>query len=509
MRGLASNNDRIAKNVSLLYFRMLLLTLVSLYTSRVILDALGVVDYGIYNVVGGVVTMFTVLSGSLSAAITRFLTYAMGKGDRKKLEKVFSLSITIQFILIVIILILGETIGIWFVNTHLIIPHERIAAANWCYQLSLLALCVNLFSIPYNAAIVAHERMKVFAYISIFEAIIRLAIALTVKISPIDRLIYYAALIVVLSIVVRIYYGIYCKRNFAECTYHYGISDKNLFKEMFSFAGWNLIGSSSYIIREHGGTIITNLFFGPVINAARAISTKVSTVITSFVQNFMVALNPQITKNFASGNKDYMMSLIYRGSRFSYYILFIISLPILLSTNFLLGIWLKEVPECTTIFVQLTLIFGLSECLSNPLITAMLATGNIKNYQIAVGGITLLNIPVSYILLTLGASPESVLIVAIVISQICLFVRIYMLRPMIGLSSNNYICKVYVNVCIVSIIATIIPLIISQLLAEGWKSFIVLTTISMLSSVLTIYYVGCNQIERTYIVSKVRSLIGK
>ena len=301
----SNNNKRIAKNTLLLYFRMLLMMLVSLYTSRVVLKALGVEDYGIYNVVGGVVAMFSVLSGSLSTAISRFLNFELGKEDKKGLEKVFSSSVTIQFGLSLIVLLLAETIGLWFLNNKMVLPEDRVYAANWVFQLSLITFVLNLISIPYNAAIVAHERMSAFAYISIMEAVGKLLVAYIIVMSPIDRLIMYSVMLTGIAGFIRIAYGIYCKRNFEECRYHY-IYDKTLLYKMFKFAGWNFIGASSSILRDQGGNIVINLFCGPAVNAARAIASQVNIAINSFVSNFMIALNPQITKSYASGNHSYM-----------------------------------------------------------------------------------------------------------------------------------------------------------------------------------------------------------
>jgi len=503
MQNEQSNSKRIAKNTLLLYFRMMLLTVVSLYTSRVILNALGVIDYGVYNVVGGVVTMFSVLSGSLTAAITRFLTFEMGTGNRQRLKAVFSTSVTIQILIMLIVLLFAETLGLWFVNEKLVIPPDRLAAANWCYQFSVITFCVNLISVPYNAAIVAHERMSAFAYISIFQAVGILGIALSVSHVTFDALIFYSFLVALLSVLIRIIYGIYCKYHFEECTYRL-VLDKSLMREMFSFAGWNFIGSSSYIVRDQGGTILTNLFFGPSLNSARAIAIKVSATVTSFVQNFMVALNPQITKSYASGDRDYMMKLIFQGARLSYYILLLLSIPIILNTHYILVIWLKLVPEYAARFIQLILVFALSESLSNPLITAMLATGNIRNYQIVVGLVSFLNIPLSYVLLLYGGPPETVLVVAIVLGQCCLFARLLMLRPMIGLSIRRFMKDVYLNILIVSVAAFVVPFMANRLMPEGLLRFVLISALSVSMTMLSILYVGCSRSDRTYLYSQIQ-----
>ncbi|OKZ21174.1 MAG: hypothetical protein BHV77_08760 [Bacteroides sp. 43_108] len=508
MENVSANNKRIAKNTLLLYFRMLLTMAVSLYTSRVVLSTLGVEDYGIYNVVGGIVAMFSVISGSLSAAISRFITYELGKGDKKALERIFSSAVTIQLTLGIIILILAEAIGVWFLNAKMNIPESRMYAANWVFQLSTITFIINLISVPYNAAIIAHERMSAFAYISILEVSAKLLIVYMLLLSSIDRLIFYAILMTSVALIIRFVYGYYCKRHFEECSYHF-IFDATLLKRMFGFAGWNFIGSCSAILRDQGGNIVINLFCGPAVNAARGIAYQVNSAVNGFVSNFMVALNPQITKSYASGDREYMMTLIYQGARLSFYILLMLSLPVIINVDYILELWLKMVPDHTTLFVQLVLIFAMSESISNPLITAMLATGNIRNYQIVVGGLQMLNLPISYILLRNGCIPETVLIVAICISQCCLLARLYMLKGMIGLSVREYMNKVYFNVLAVTILSAIIPCFLSYYLHETFISFIMICAISVICTFSVIYFVGCNRNERKFILSEITAIKDK
>lgn len=498
-------NKRIAKNTLLLYIRMLFLMIVSLYTSRVVLNALGVEDFGIYNVVGGIVAMFNVLSGSLSAAISRFITYELGKENLKNLNKIFSSAVTIQLGLAIIIILLAETIGLWFLNIKMNIPEIRMEAANWVFQFSILTFAISLISVPYNASIIAHEKMSAFAYISILEAVGKLTIAYLIVISPIDKLIFYAILMCIVALIIRLTYGNYCKRHFSECTYHF-IWDKQLLKQMFSFAGWNFIGASSAVLRDHGGNIVINLFCGPSVNAARGIAFQVNNAINQFIVNFMTALNPQITKSYAAGDKEYMMTLIFQGARLSFYMLFLLSLPILINTHYILELWLKTVPKHAVLFVQLILTFALSESISQPLITAMLATGKIRNYQIIVGGLQMLNLPISYLLLRLGFFPESVIIVAICISQCCLAARLIMLRRMIGISIRNYLKKVYFNIITVSIVAFTLPFFSAQYMPESFINFIIISSIATICTISSIYFIGCNYQERQFIQQKLNSI---
>lgn len=504
----SDNNKRIAKNTLLLYFRMLFMMVVSLYTSRVILNALGVEDFGIYNVVGGVVAMFTVISGSLSAAISRFITYELGKGDQSKLNKIFSASVTIQLLLSLIIVVLIESVGVWFLNAKMTIPGERMTAANWVLQFSIVTFVINLISVPYNAAIIAHERMSAFAYISILEAVCKLTIAFLIMVSPMDKLIFYAILMCMVSVIVRFTYGHYCKKHFAECTYHFHW-DADILKKMFGFAGWNFIGASSAVLRDQGGNIVINLFYGPTVNAARGIAIQVNSAIMGFVSNFMTALNPQITKSYASGDREYMMTLIFQGARLSFYMLLLLSLPVLVNTHYILVLWLKLVPEHAVLFVQLILIFAMSESISNPLITAMLATGKIRNYQIVVGGLQMMNLPISYVCLRFGCIPETVLVVAIAISQCCLAARLYMLRGMIGLSSIQYMKKVYFNVIAVALLSVMIPAILSKYMEESFLSFAILSLLAMACTIAVEFYVGCNGKERAFVIEKVGAAIRK
>ena len=503
-----ANSKRIAKNTLLLYLRMLFMMLVSLYTSRVVLNALGVEDYGIYNVVGGVVAMFSILSGSLSAAISRFITYELGRGDKTRLSDIFSTSVNIQIGLSFAVLLLAETLGLWFLNEKMFIPENRIHAAHWVYQLSLLTFVINLISVPYNACIIAYEKMSAFAYISILDALGKLAIAFLILRSPIDKLVFYAILMCLVALIVRYAYGRYCKRHFEECQYRFKVSVA-LYKEMAGFAGWNFIGATSAVLRDQGGNIIINLFFGPSVNAARGLAVQVSHAVTGFVGNFMTALNPQITKSYATGDRDYMMTLVFQGARLSFYMLLLLSLPVLVNTHYILALWLKVVPQHSVLFVQLALIWAMCETISSPLITVMLATGKIRDYQIVVGGLQMLNLPISYVLLRIGCIPEMVTIVAISISQVCLAARLYMLRKMVGLSVRTYMKKVYLNIIVVALLSAVIPVYLSYAMEKSFGNFIVLCLVSLCCTSVSILYIGCNRYERKFVASKTRTLCSK
>ena len=499
-------SKRIVKNTILLYVRMFVTMAVGLFTSRVILNSLGISDFGIYNVVGGFVGMFSLISGSLSSAIGRFITFELGNGNLRKLKAIFSTSVNIQIIFIVIVIMAAEIFGVWFLNEKMVIPDDRFYAANWVFQISLIGLAFDMLSVPYNACIIAHEKMSAFAYISIYEVIAKLLIAWLVVVSPIDRLIFYAILICLVSLSVRIIYGSYCSRNFVECKYRF-LLDRKLLKEMFSFAGWNFIGTSSAMLREQGGNLVINLFCGPTVNAARAIALQVNSAVSRFYSSFMMAVGPQITKSYAAKDFEYMTSLIHQSARFSFFLLFFLSLPIIVNVDYILQIWLQVVPEHTSNFVILVMIFTMCESLSNPLITVMLATGRIRNYQIVVGGLQMLNLPISYVLLRMGCVPESVLIVAICLSLICLLSRLVMLKRMINLSPSLYFSKVLFPIAKVFIIAAIIPIIVSYELPDDLMSFFMNCMIACVCSATTIYFVGCNANERKMVKRKLQLLL--
>lgn len=505
----AVNNKRIAKNTLLLYVRMLFMMIISLYTSRVVLNALGVEDYGLYDVVGGVVAMFSAISGTVNAAISRFITFEIGTGDVSKLKKVFSTSVNLQIGMSILVVVLAETVGLWFLNNKIVIPEHRIIAANWCYQFSILTFIIGLLSTPYNAAIVAHERMSAFAYFAIFEAMGRLAVAWSIAVCIYDRLIFYAIVLAIFALVVRVAYAVYCKRIFVECTYSF-VYDMSLLKQMSTFIGWAFVGVSAWALKLYGTKIIINIFFGPIVNAAQAIATQVEQAVSRFVTNFMMALNPQITKSYATGDRDYMFSIMYKGARFSFYILLLLGLPLFLNTDYILLLWLKNVPDHSVLFVQLSLLLAMVGSIRNPLVTAHIATGKIKRYQIVVSGIDILNIPVSYCFFSLGAIPESVLIVAIVISISCFFAGLIVLRGMIGLNVMSYIRNVVLNVLLVSLCATVIPILTKLLINDkSFLSFIFVTLIAICSTFMAEMYVGCTKGERALVSNQIKKVITK
>ena len=503
----AENTKRIAKNTLMLYVRMLFSMLVSLYTSRVVLNALGVEDYGIYNVVGGFVVMFSLISSSLSASVSRFLTFELGRGDMERLKETFSTSLLIHLVLAGVVFVLAETVGIWFLNTQMTIPAERLYAANWVFQASVLSFMFGLSSVPYNASITSHERMSAFAYIGILDVVLRLLIVLFIAYAPFqfDRLIVYSLLLVCVGMSLQCIYLWYCRKNFEECRFRLHFN-KERWKEMSAFAGWNFIGCTAGLLKDQGVNILLNLFMGPVVNAARGIAVSVNTAVSGFAGNFMAAVNPQITKSYAAEDREYMFSLVERGSRFSFYIMLILALPILFETEFILTLWLKQFPEHTVNFVRLILLLTLCDVLSNTLITLQLATGKIRYYQIAVGGVLLMNFPLSYLCLWMGFPPESTILVAILISLACLLLRLLFLRSMVGLPVRHYLRNVCGNVVGIAIMAALFPILVYCMMHEGWLRFMVITLVCFISVGIVVYFIGCTKSERKFILDKMLAI---
>ena len=503
-----ADNKRIAKNTLMLYFRMFLTMGVSLYTSRIVLNTLGVEDFGIYNVVGGVVTMFSFLNAAMSSATQRFLSFELGKENYKQLQKVFSMSLNIHVLIASVIFVLAETIGLWFLNAKLNIPAERMEAANWVYQFSILSFMVTVISVPYNAMIIAYERMNVYAYVSILEVVLKLIIVFMLQWFGYDKLKFYAILVFSISLLIRLVYGIYCNRNFKESRYVFSW-DKSLYTTLMSYAGWNLWGNVAGVMFTQGINILLNIFFGPAINAARGIAYQIRGAVTGFVTNFQMAMNPQIIKSYASGNQNYMHQLIFQGAKYSFFLLLLLSLPILFETPLILKIWLKIVPDYTVIFTRLVLVNILIDCISGPLMTAAQASGKIKVYQSVVGGLLILILPISYLFLKLGYSPQVTLYVSISISIIALFSRLWILRPLVHLSILKFTQFVLVPILMVSLVAVIPPLLTTYFMNPGILAFFIVSSISVLSVLLSIYSLGLERKERVYMKNKVRQYLFK
>lgn len=502
------NNKRIAKNTLLLYVRTLFIMLVTLYTSRVVLNTLGVSDYGIYNVVGGVVAMFGFINASMSSATQRYITFALGKGDIADLRKIFSTALQIHVLIAALIVVLGETVGLWFMYTQMQIPADRMDAAFWVLQCSILSTVVMIISVPYNADIIAHERMSAFAYISIIEAVLRLAIVYLLLAFSYDKLILYAFLTLAVQLLIRFCYSSYCNKHFPESKYRH-VWDKFLFKEMTGFAGWGMFSSLSGILSGQGLNMLLNVFFGPVVNAARAVAVQVQNAILQFIGNFQMAINPQITKTYANGEMEDMHKLMFRSARFTFYLLFVVSLPVLFETNFILTVWLKTVPENTVIFLRIMICVSLLYPLSNPLIIANQATGQVRNFQFVSGLILLFILPVSYICLSFGLPAYSVFVVHFIMEFTTLFYRLRLLRSSINIRFIDYFKNVFFRVVLVVAISIIIPIAIYNYMGNTIIRFFLICIICILSVGLSAYTVGLSHNERLFIKSKAIYIFNK
>ncbi|MCD2448853.1 oligosaccharide flippase family protein [Methylicorpusculum oleiharenae] len=479
---------------------------VSLYTSRIVLNTLGVEDFGIYNVVGGFVTLFGFLNSSMASGTQRFLSFEIGQKDFTQLAKVFSMCVNIHFIIALVILILAETIGLWAVNTQLTLPTERMEATLWVYQFSILAFLVNVVSVPYNAAIIAHERMNVFAWVSIIDVGLKLLIVFMLQWFGFDKLKLYAVLMFSIALIIRIIYGIYCRRNFPESRFRF-FWDKPLFKTLMGFAAWNLWGNVAFAMYSQGINILLNIFFGPAVNAARGIAYQVQGSVNGFVHNFQMAMNPQITKSFAANDLQYMHQLIFQGAKYSFYLLFLLSLPILLETEIILELWLNTVPDYTIIFTQLVIVNILIESISGPLMTAAQASGKIKLYQSIVGGLLISILPISYVFLKQGYPPEVTIYINIIVSVIALIFRLIIVSHLVRLSVTGYLVKVVLRVFSVTIFSIIPPLLMHTILLPGFQRLLVVGIYSTISALLVIYVVGFKNNERIFIKNKLTYLL--
>ena len=427
-QGLPEDSKRIARNTLLLYVRMLLLLFIGLFTSRVVLAALGETDYGVYNAVGGMVTVFTFLTASISSAISRFLAFELGKGgEATRMRKLFSAGIAIQLVFALVLVILAETAGLWFLHHRMNIPDGRMGAAEIVLQCSLVALVIQLLAVPYNAAIIAREKMSAFAFISLLEAGLKLAVALMVKYCLNDRLVLYAFLMAAVALVVRMSYGYYCRRHFPESRGKL-IVDSSLLREIFSFSGWSFFGSSSYVLNTQGVTILVNIFFGVALNAARGVALQIENIAKQFVSNFLTAINPQITKSWASGNRDYCFSLVAKGVKFSLLVILAFFLPLFFEAECALDLWLAKVPAHSADFVRLALVGLLVDMVGNPLLTLILATGKVRNYYLLTGLTSYLCLPLAWLAFKLGAPVEWSYVSFILIYLIVLLERFIMAR---------------------------------------------------------------------------------
>ena len=500
----ASDSKRLAKNTILLYGRTLLVMLITLYTSRVVINALGVDDYGISNIVGGFVGFFSIISGTLVATTQRYLNFELGKTDGAQPQKIFGASMCIHILLAIILLVVLESAGFWFLNSRLNIPLDRLYAANWVFQFSILAFLVSILSTPYTAVIIAHEKMSAFAYISLLDVSLKLLVAYLISCTNWDKLIVYSFLMLCIALTDQLVYWIYAKKYFNEARFSI-VKDKVLYKEMFGFAGMNFIGAFASILANQGLDIVLNLFFGVAINAARGISNQILNAVIRFVNDFMTALNPQITKEYASGNYKQSRILCLRGSKFAFFLMMIFAVPLFFRIPYILEIWLGNYPDYTILFVRCAFIFSLMTLLSNSLITEILATGNLTTTTIWIGAIRLLILPIVYIVFKTGCGPEYGYFTLIGIEIISLFVRLRILEVITKMSFiREFLSTVLVRVLCVLSIVIFTNYLISSLIPNNFEGLVVYGILSCILSITVITIGGLSKSERITIMGFVK-----
>ena len=505
----ASSNKRLAKNTLLLYIRTAVVMIISVFTSRVILRSLGIEDYGTYNVIGGFVSMFSMLGGTLVTATQRFINVELGKKENGNPNEVFCTAMGIHIILAVVIFIALETFGLWFLNHKMNIPEGRMIAANVVFQCSVLAFLINIICMPYNAIIIAFERMKAFAYISLYDVVLKLLISYALFIFMYDRLIIYAVLLLLLAISERSIYSIYCRKHFPEESKFHIVRNKQAYIRQTSFAGYTFLGSFAAILSNHGVNLVLNLFCGVAVNAARAISMQVLQAVSKFVSDFTVALNPQIVKTYAAGELEKSMELVYRGAKFSFFLMFLFSVPIIFLTPEILHLWLGDYPDYTIIFVRLTLIYGLVTVLSKTLTTEILATGKIRSNAFIIGGLRILILPFSYLVLWMGYDAYMVYYVMIVIDSISIFTRLFILKDVTGVKMIGYVKNVLIPVLIVSILSCCLCYLAWIKMPNTLPYNVLFLSISLIVCITIIAFIGITSKERQMILSGVIKTIHK
>lgn len=499
----SANNKRIAKNTILLYFRMLITMLVGLYTSRIVLATLGIEDYGLYNVVGGIVVVLSFLNGAMASSTQRYLNYELGVNNLDGLKKVYTTSMIIHIGVAVATILLAETIGLVFLNTYMNISPDRIGAANWVYQFSIATFVLNVISVPYNATIIAHEKMSAFAYISIVEVMLKLIVAVLISHAPFDALIYYALLILIVGLIVRFIYGYYCRRYFEECRIEQYKVDCNLLKSMLSFSTWTIFGNLAFIFHTQGVAIVVNMFFGVAVNAAQGISNQVNSIVSGFVQNFMTAMKPQVVKSYAMGNIEDLHRLVLTGSRFSFFLVLLFVVPLTLEAPFFLSVWLKEVPEYTVIFIRLILFVTLFDSFNSLLNAAKGATGNIKKYMIVQTSISIMHLPVSWILFKIGYAPYYTLFVYLVLVVIMQITRIWFVCRAINLSMKKFYMDVVARCLLVMSMAYLFPYTLYYYMQTDLWGVVIVCLFSVVSCILSISFLGLKKYERVSVLTMI------
>lgn len=504
------NRNRIIKNTLFLYLRMILVMVVSFFTARVTLQVLGVEDFGIQNVVAGIVSFLGIMTSTMTSATQRFFAYDLGRNDLHQYRRTFSTIIAVFLLLSVIVLIVGEVLGPWLIKDYLVIPHKRLYAAYWTYQFAILTFIASMMTIPFSSSCIAYERMDVFGYISIVESLFKLSVVYLLCLSSFDKLITFSLLNCIVQYLLLGIYIVFCVKKFKGCHLSSKIQPQ-LLKQILSYTGWNLFGSISGVLCTSGLTILLNIFFGPVVNAAKSIADKINQVVNQFSNNFFQASAPQIVKSYASGDTSYSLKIVYKCSKFSYYLIFVITIAIVFVIRDLLDLWLGEeyVTEDMVSFTKWILVYSLVNVLEPAISQIIRATGNIKKYQVSVGVITLLCLPLCYVLFRLKFSPEWSLITLTIIYIIALFVRLHIAEKQVGLKVSKYIGEVLLPILAVSIFTSLIMFAISTILGSSKLRIIYIPSLSIIVSVIIIYMIGITKEEKTILRQKIKLMINK
>lgn len=505
---MAINGKTIAKNTAVLYFRMILLMVVSLYTSRVVLAALGVDDFGIYNVVGGVVAVLGFLNGTLSTSSSRFVTVALAGGDEQNMRKTFAVVFTVNVMLLLIILLLAETVGLWFLYEKMTIPDARMNAAFWVYQFSVITVAFNITCVPFNASIIAHEKMSAFAYISLIDAFLKLGAAYCITTILADRLIFWGGALMAIQILNCLIYVFYCHKHFSECRLSLCF-DRGMFKQIMGFISWSAYGSFVSVGFTQGLNIILNLFFNPAVNAARGIAVQIQGAVMQFTSNFQTAINPPLIKNTSQKDFESARKLLTVSSKFSFFLLCILGVPLIVEAHYVLQIWLGQVPDYAVQFVQIMLVIGIWGCLANPLRIVNQAEGNIKKFQLYECTILLMIVPVSYFMLKIWHIPILVFVVHLVIDNIAQVVRMKIVLPKIDMTMGTYVKNIYFRIIPVFFLSFIVPILINQFMEEGLIRFILSLVATETTMMLVIYVIGVTYSERQMLRTSIKKIVNR
>lgn len=509
MAAASTDNKRIAKNTILLGIRMVIVLGVSLYTSRVILQVLGVEDYGIFNVVGGFVVMFGFLNSAMTTGIQRFYNFELGRNGEVGANKVFVTSIYTQFILALIVLALLESVGVWYLYNKMVLPPERLQSAFWIFQFSVASMMVGMLKVPYTASIVSHEKMDYYAFLGIYDTVLKLIIVIILPYISADKLIMYGGLILCISISDYILNFLYAHIKFKEVRFRFEFH-KRLFLDMLSFSGWNIFGKFSVMIKDQGLNMILNLFFGPVVNAARGVAYQVTGALNGFVENVNVAAKPQLTQSFAKGDLKRTFDLMFGISKLNYFILYILSLPICIELDWILRFWLGDnVPQYTSIFIILVILSSLRGTLSTQVSYVVQASGIMRKYQVITSLLELTMIPIAYTCLKMGANPPAVFVVSFFVSLVVLVVGLFILRDIVHVSLKDYSTKVVFPLLIASVLSIILPLTLNMLMEESLWRVVSVFIVSIISSFLGFFFFAVTSQERKSIISISKTTLNK